>query len=67
MWARCRCSPPPGGRRLRSVLLLSLAKLGRRQAQNLAGVCVYLGHAPQCEHENPFYSKRVYVRDTPDA
>ena len=32
------------------------------RAQDLADVCVYLGLAPQGEDENPFNSKRGYVR-----
>src|SRR5262249_51817755 len=32
------------------------------RAQDLAEVCVYLGLSPQAEHENPFNSKRSYVR-----
>lgn len=32
------------------------------RAQDLAEVCVYLGLAPQGEYENPFNSKRAYVR-----
>jgi hypothetical protein len=32
------------------------------RAQDLAEVCVYLGLEPQGEYENPFDSKRGYVR-----
>lgn len=36
--------------------------VGARPARDLAEVCVYLGLEPQREYEDPFSSKRRYVR-----
>ena len=53
-------SPPVSPVALRNEICEAL--WGYVSANDLAEVCVHLGLAPQGEGEDPFYSKRAYVR-----